>query len=35
VGTARVTSAVGNIMRAPGFAIEVAEVEAEEEDADA
>ena len=35
VGTARVMSAGGNILRALGFAIEVAELEAEREDADA
>lgn len=37
VGTARVTSAAGKILQALGFAIEVAELEAElaEEDADA
>ena len=31
VGTARVASATGNIVRALGFALEVAELEAEEE----
>jgi 4-carboxymuconolactone decarboxylase len=32
VGTARIASATGNIVRALGFALEVAELEAEEED---
>jgi hypothetical protein len=34
VGTARVAAATGNIVRALGFAIEVAGIEAEEEDED-
>jgi alkylhydroperoxidase/carboxymuconolactone decarboxylase family protein YurZ len=32
VGTARITSATGNIVRALGFALEVAELEAETDD---